>query len=482
MEHVWRSGATVQPYRAAPGTVLVALVHLTDLHVLDASSPLRAEHLQSFGDVAKWRHLLPMHRPYELLVNHAVAMMVNTIRRTPTGAVTHAPFDVAIVTGDCIDNAQRNELDAYLAILNGGTTHLPYDGVQSVAAAGEGFWCPDPSVDDDWKRNHGYPSVEGLLEAISAPITHVGIGLPIVPVIGNHDVMRQGTSLTTDRSEAWAVGNEKATAVPATFDPHDPFADYLADPICYNDIAPTRLVRADDGRRVVSSAEWIAAHRELALGFGSTGVNADYVHDLEHVRIVVLDTNHPYGHYEGSVGDAQLQWLSDRLGETNKLVIIATHHGAEALTNTTPDSSHAAAAERLLGAAMVQVMHRHSNVIAWLSGHRHYHRVVHHPHPEGVTEGFWEITTASILDWPSQARSVEVVRHDDGSVVIICTPIDHAGDLVPGVHAADSLEGLAGLHRELCANLVGAGAEARLLKLSGHPEHGACVLGSRRGR
>jgi metallophosphoesterase (TIGR03767 family) len=455
---------------------------MTDLHVMDASSPLRAEHLQFLGNDAKWRHLLPMHRPYELLVNHALAMMIKTIRRHPAGVITDVPYEAAIVTGDCTDNAQLNELDAYLAILNGGTTHFPYDGVQSTAAVNEGFWCPDPSVHDDWKRDHGYPSVTGLLETISAPMTHVGLGVPLVPVIGNHDVLRQGTSLTTHRSEVWATGSRKATGRPVEFDPADPFADYLADPICYNDVAPTRVVRADSDRRIVSQAEWVARHRERSLGFGSewaSGTGADYVHDLEHVRIIVLDTNHPFGHYEGSIGVAQLQWLDERLSETTKLVVVASHHGAEALTNTTPGEAAHSATERELGAALVEVLHRHRNVIAWLSGHRHYHRVVHHPHPHNADEGFWEITTASIIDWPSQARSVEVVQHSDGSIVIICTPIDHDGDLVPGPNAAASLEGIAGLHRELCANLVGTGAQARLARLTGRPEHGACLLGCR---
>jgi hypothetical protein len=51
------------------------------------------------------------------------------------------------------------------------------------------------------------------------------------------------------------------------------------------------------------------------------------------------------------------------------------------------------------------------------------------------------VTTASIVDWPSQARVVELFETGDGELAIGCTMLDHDG------------EGLAGLHRELAANV-----------------------------
>jgi metallophosphoesterase (TIGR03767 family) len=485
VEHVWRGGPLATPPAMGEGKVLASLVQITDLHVLDASSPARAEHTQLLAKDPKWRIMLPMHRPYELLTNHALAMMVESIRRNPVAPVTGTPFDIALVTGDCIDNAQRNELDAYLSILCGGVVSMPYDGVQSVVAGETAFWCPERGVEDDWKRTYGYPSVEGLLSALNSDLICRGIGLPWLPVIGNHDLMRQGTGFTSQNCERWAVGDQKATGMPPMFDPSDALAAYLDDPARYNDGAPTRIIRSDPDRRAVTRDEWIRVHRTRGVGFPNTGSSngADYIHDLEFVRVIVLDTNHPHGHYEGSLGISQLAWLDDRIRETDKWVVLATHHGLESLTNTTPSSDATNEAmsdeERVLAAAVADVLHRHDRVLAWLSGHRHYHRVVHQPHPEARNAGFWEITTASIIDWPSQARAVEIVQHSVGSIVIICTPIDHDGDLVPGSEAAGSLAGIAGLHRELAGNLVGPGAPARLARLSGSAEHQACVLGVR---
>ena len=107
---------------------VVRLVHLSDLHVIDVASPARAEWVELLGDDPRWRPLLHMHRPYEALTHWALAAHVDAIHRDPTAPWTGGAYDLALSTGDNIDNAQRNELDAYLAIMAGGRTQLPASG------------------------------------------------------------------------------------------------------------------------------------------------------------------------------------------------------------------------------------------------------------------------------------------------------------------------------------------------------------------
>ena len=99
---------------------------------------------------------------------------------------------------------------------------------------------------------------------------------------------------------------------------------------------------------------------------------------------------------------------------------LASHHGSASLVNTL-----GAGLERLLAQALIEAVHRHPCVLAWLVGHRHLHRVTVHPHPGGKGAGFWEITTASIFDWPTQTRAVEILRHADGQLEIVCNLQDH---------------------------------------------------------
>jgi metallophosphoesterase (TIGR03767 family) len=477
-EHLtcWGSHAP-GPLALDRSNVVLSFVHLTDLHVLDASSPARAEHTQLLEHDPSWRVMLPMHRPYELLVNHAVAAMVETVRQR------WGDVDFALITGDCIDNAQHNELEMYLALIGGGSASMVYDGVQSPAGHVPGFWCPEPDVADDWKRLYGFPAVPGLLEAIQQPIISKGLGVPTLVVSGNHDVMRQGTAFTSSALESIAIGSRKATGMPPGFDPPDKLAAYLSDPASYNVGAPDRPVRSDVSRRMVTPDEWLAAHtaRYLLPGSsplgGTVGRGSDGVVDTERIRIITLDTNHPAGHYQGSMGAAQVAWLRERISETQKWVVLATHHGLAALTNDTRDVGLTMSAEeRLLSEAVARVLHQHPNVVAWFSGHRHVNRVVHHAHPEGRTEGFWEITTSSLIDWPSQARHVKFVLSDSDELLIVCTPTDHQGPTNPSLDSDLDVWNIASLHRQLCANWGRQHAEALMAAAAGTLADQRCIL------
>ena len=86
------------------------------------------------------------------------------------------------------------------------------------------------------------------------------------------------------------------------------------------------------------------------------------------------------------------------------------------------------------------------NVVAWINGHTHVHSVT--PITDGHG-GFWQITTASHIDWPQQARLIELLSTPDG-LAIACTVIDSAA---PASYqgSADPAD-LAALSRELAAN------------------------------
>jgi metallophosphoesterase (TIGR03767 family) len=447
-------GGDAEALLAPARTVLARLLHLTDTHVMDAASPARAEWVEAYADDPRWQPLLHMHRPYEALANAGLAAMAGSVARWAGD-----PIELAVVTGDCIDNAQANELEAYLALLDGGSHTLPYAGPLEAAwrdaleptwrTAGGGrgdgdlwpFWVPEDERGDVWKDRYGFPTVEGLLAAVSEPLASPGIAVPWIGVLGNHDVLRQGTAWSTPALEAIAVGPWKHAA-PADVLLPDPLGDYLVRPEDFSRGLPRFAVQPDPGRRAITSDDFIRAHRERGHGFPAGAITAlgDYVIDTaSSVRLIVIDTNHPGGNFDGSIGDEQLAWVDAQLIDAaERPCVVVSHHGRASLGNTQ-------GGRRRQAADLEAVLHRHGNVVAWLSGHRHRHRVRPCPDPTGRTAGFWELTTGSIIDWPCQGRIVEVVAGADGRIGVVSTIVDHdAPDW-----RARSDGWLGGLHREL---------------------------------
>jgi hypothetical protein len=104
---------------------------------------------------------------------------------------------------------------------------------------------------------------------------------------------------------------------------------------------------------------------------------------------------------------------------------------------------------RVPGAQVVDALLVHRNVIAWVNGHTHRNAVT--PHTRAGGGGFWEINTASHVDWPQHARLIEVLDNKDGTLSIFGTLIDHASPVSYGGDISDAPH-LASLARELAAN------------------------------
>ena len=412
------------------GETLLSLVHLTDAHVLDAASPARGEWVELEAHDPIFRPLLHMHRPYDSLTLWALRAHVERIRQNPCPDGSDRPFDLVVSTGDNIDNAQRNELETYLTVMAGGTTALSAVGSAqdtTTRAFSEAwpFWNPDDT------EPH-------FIARVSAACTSLGLGLAWTSVPGNHDLMRQGTALNNPAIERIAVSGTKSLQRPTGFASDNPLALFLDEPEAFS-CGPSYPIAANPDRRAITKREWIEAHiARGALGYAADNVSADStdtIIDTEHVRLVLIDTNHPEGDYQGSIGTQQLAWLEQQLAEVDqqpgRVAILMSHHGADTLIN---ERGHNA--DRHLAADMLAVVHRHRCVVAWLVGHRHFNRIEPRPGPNG---GFWEITTSSIIDWPSQTRAIELVRHTDGSYEIVSTMLDHN----------EAAGGLAALHHEL---------------------------------
>ena len=91
-------------------------------------------------------------------------------------------------------------------------------------------------------------------------------------------------------------------------------------------------------------------------------------------------------------------------------MILFSHHPLETLVN---DTRPPGADRRVLADELRAVLLAHPCVVAWLNGHTHVHAVS--AITDGNGAGFWQITTASHIDWPQQARIVEFLGRRSAS-------------------------------------------------------------------
>ncbi len=477
--HVARTDLTSPPplsdRPAAPGTrrPVLRFVHITDFQLADPFSPGRLDFLQRLAGLPGWDMMFPAYRPQEPVALQAFEAMIRTIaelgrRRT----------DFVITTGDNTDNAQRNELTAFLALLDGGTELDPAFGVTdpaghpSYAVWGE-YYNPNPAVRDRYKLAFGFPDVPGLLEAAERPFRTQGLGVPWLACFGNHDCLAQGRAPVTPEFQALVTGEHRPMAASQTL-PEAPYECYLADPTALSG-GPAVRITAQAERRLVDRAEYIRAHLDSPAsppghGFTEhslTDGTAYYCHDdRPGVRVIVLDTTNPAGHVTGSIGARQRDWLIERLAEVHssylaedggrvdtanrdRVVVLASHHALGMLTNATegPDAD----LPRCLAAEFEAILHRFPNVVLWIAGHEHRNSVTAHLGPTG---GWWHLITSGLCEWPCQARLLELELPDpsppDELLVIRSTMIDHAAPARPS--QALDLWDLAAIHRELAAN------------------------------
>ncbi|MGH2908062.1 MAG: metallophosphoesterase family protein, partial [Solirubrobacteraceae bacterium] len=393
---------------AGDAGVLLTLAHVTDAHVLDASSPARVTFLGRLGPPFQ-----STFRPQETLTAQVLAGAARAVRAlSPT---------VVVQGGDLIDNVQHNELVHALGVLHGGwvspgSGRRGYYGVQ-LASDTDPFYYR-PAVDA--------PRHPRLLRDAVAPLHSPGMGAPVLPVFGDHDALVSGTVAPTVRTRALAVGDRALWNLPTGLTlPADLRAENGTSPDgppnpgalgALLDQAlqgPTVRVPPDPARRQLDVTAAIGALRTAAPGaVARTADRLDYVVDVgTRVRLVVLDLVRRDGGSGGAVDPAQPSWLARTLAEAAaRWVIVISHQPLAGSVGAAP---------------MLAELARAPHVVALLAGHIHRNAIVPRPTPAG---GYWEITTASLIDYPQQARAIELRATSDGGVAIHTWMLDHVAD------------------------------------------------------
>ncbi|MCW2163304.1 metallophosphoesterase, PPA1498 family [Microbacterium hydrothermale] len=453
--------------RTASRRSLLYLGHLSDLHVIEAQSPGRIEPM-IVQDHSAWGSAF---HPQDPLSPHATAAMVRAFSDARYSPLTGAPMSAAIVTGDSADMHSHLELRWYIDLMDG----LPVDPAtggptwQGVQAWNEATWAYRPNDPRGGAfGDYGFPRLPDLLaQAIAQRVESVGLPAPWYAVYGNHDTLLLGTFDISPQLRALAVGGRKSYTLDATASTAlegwasstSVFSQALAALGLASGNPGMREVPANEDRYVFERREFMAEHFRTEttpgpVGHGFTAHNLAsgetwWQVDLSpRVRAFGLDTCNQVAGPDGAVPESQMRWLRAQLEiaqREQRLVLIFSHHNSLTLENR---AVRPGADEKLYGAEeFVAMLLEFPVVVGWLNGHTHLNQILAHT---SATGGFWEITTASCIDFPQQQQVVELVDNRDGTLSLFTTVLDHASPAVPG--SSGSVADLASRSRELAAN------------------------------
>ncbi len=385
------------------------LGQLTDSHVRDEESPARVPFLDRLGPP-----VTSTFRPQEAVSPQVLTAAVRSLNAERPQAV--------LVTGDLLDNAQRNELDQLLAVLAGGPVdpNSGGDGYRGVQAASN----PDGSF---YRPSVDAPRHRGVLNRAQEQFFSPGLRAPWYAALGNHDLLVQGELAPSPETDAIATGDEAlftfAPELEGTLDDL-PRGDEATPDL--RDVPPEEIERLlergvpgretrvapDPARRSVTARELVRRLRAAGTP-APRGERLDYVADVgPRLRVVVLDTVDREGGAEGVLLPAQVRFLAGALRRAGtRSVVVVDHHGLDRTRG---------------GDAALRLLDGDPDVVAELSGDTHRHAI--RPRRTGAG-GFWQITTASLADWPQQGRMVRLVEGPDGSRALETWTVDHAGGL-----------------------------------------------------
>lgn len=436
----------------------------TDVHITDKEAPNQLIYIQQ-ADPTYGAPMTSIYSPVMLYTTHVLDAAVQTINALHKKSA----FDFGISLGDVCNSAQYNELRWYIDVLDG-----------KMIAPSSGAHLGADSID------------------YQKPFKAAGLNssIPWYQALGNHDHFFIGSiPIDADSSlnirpsytsgKVWAIGDvlkpnsgkfpcvfdtsaslKAATMYQGVLDGSTATGNIInAGPVSSFSAAPT--VTADDDRRPLTIPEWMAEFSKTtsspaghgfglvdsSLGSGFACYSFIPKSDIP-LKVIVLDnTQSPddgshdiHGH--GFLDATRWKWLKDELadGQTNnQLMIVAAHIplavgsiGCEMEWWDSAKDSNANLQNAVSLADLIATLQNTPNLLLWVAGHRHQNAIKAFLPPAGGQphNGFWQVETSSLRDFPQQFRTIQIQLNNDYSVSIIATNVDPA--VIDGTPAATS--------------------------------------------
>jgi hypothetical protein len=392
---VFPPGSTVPPQGANP-TMLVRFVHLPDLQLVDDESPNRLCQFDAPAAPGAGGGTDGAFRPQEgdeCRILDAAIRTINTVNKA-------LPVSFVLTGGDNADNAQTNEIEWFMSIM---------DGAMSVKCDSGNYDDPVPGPNNDGKD----------------PFVAAGLDVPWWWVTGNHDVNIQGTLPVDSAAQARAIGT---TALGETRDwsqaggplSKGPLvADARRLPLLRKDLM--KLVGSDSGGHGVGASQEASGKAFYTFDVPGTAL-----------RFIILDTPAETGSVDGVIHQADLDStikpMFDQAVTDGKWIITASHHSTDQIADGSSVGG-TQQADALTEQQWIDFLGGYDNLLFSLVGHLHIHRVAYVTPTSG--HSFWELMTGAIADFPHQFRVIEVWDDDNGWIRLRAIVTDYQTDNDP---------------------------------------------------
>jgi hypothetical protein len=330
-----------------------------------------------------------------------------------------------------------------------------------------GFWDPDEPAPTGGPYA-AFPRYPGLLEAAQRPFRAAGLDVPWYISRGNHDGLVQGVAPASEELfRTIAVGCLKVFPN-AAFDPKrfegasddELFASFGDPDFIRQLIAGGRTVAPDPDRRIISKREYrnvvgtqaprVRPHAALAAAAVARDGELLRVHAEEGLPLHLARhggrgrRQHrqprppavPLARPRAAQGQAARPAgrrlrpphagddVQHALGRARRPLRSPRRAGLR------PRPRRSTPLHQGFGKRSVRTLFAGTpNLIAYVAGHTHANRVDFLRSRRG--RGFWEINTASHIDWPQQSRTIEVMDNRDGTLSLFGTLLDSAAPAAP---------------------------------------------------
>lgn len=455
-------------YGNAPPTRKAKFINFftfSDIHITDKEAPNQLIHFQQAERFAY--NNTSIYSPVMMYTTHVLDAAIQTVNALHK----NNRFDFGLSLGDTCNSTSYNELRWYMDVIDG-----------KVITPSSGAHLGADSI--DYQKPY---QAAGLDKSI-----------PWYQTMGNHDHFCIG-SFPVDANPAlgirqsyvadtvWSMANILAPNL-RTFPVLFNIEGMMANPQFYTGVidgstpfgkiihagpasdaafaAGAPKVAADPDRRSLIRTEWRqeffkTTTQPVGHGFNLVDKNSppgftcySFIPNPKiPLKVIVLDNTQREDdgstdiHGHGYLDAPRWAWLQAELAKgqaDNQLMVIAAHIpigvapiGSEMEwwnePNIAPEHRNAVSL-----ADLVKTLQNTPNLLMWMAGHRHLNTVKAFPStdPAKPEQGFWEVETSSLRDFPQQFRTFEIYLNSDYSVSIVTVNVDPA--VAEGTPAATS--------------------------------------------